>query len=90
MAEEEYNWLDDAFDESKPDPLERKSDASGDDDYDWIDDAFDEGKEDPLAKKGMTGCSRLAVVLALIGVVAVLALTFFIVLNPIASVVAGA
>jgi len=75
MAEEEYNWLDDAFDESKPDPLERKSDASGD---------------DPLAKKGMTGCSRLAVVLALIGVVAVLALTFFIVLNPIASVVAGA
>ena len=43
-----------------------------------------------LAKKGMTGCSRLAVVLALIGVVAVLALTFFIVLNPIASVVAGA
>lgn len=80
MPKEEYDWLDDAFDDNKQDPLARKgkgakpasSDAgSAPKDYDWIDDAFDDSKEDPLAQKGMTGCSRLAVLICAIIVVGI-------------------
>ena len=43
--------------------------ASKDEQYDWIDDAFNESKEDPLAAQGMTGCSSLVVVIAVLLVV---------------------
>ena len=48
------------------------------DEYDWIDDAFNETKQDPLEMKGMTGCSSLSVLIAAIGIIAVLELLAFV------------
>ena len=56
--------------------MQRGSDAR----YDWIDDAFDDSKQDPLASRGMTGCSCLSVLIAGIGVAAILALVAYLAL----------
>ena len=63
------------FDETGWDSPEGEPPREGDDEgrsYDWIDDAFDDSKPDPLAAKGMTGCSRLAVVLCVIAAAAII------------------
>ena len=72
MAGGEYDWIDDAFDDAKPDPLAKKTELEAQGEYDWIDDAFDDSKTDPLQAKGMTGCSSLAVLAGCIAVVVIL------------------
>lgn len=87
---EEYDWIDDAFDDAKPDPLAKKSEVAAGKGYDWIDDAFDESKEDPLAHKGMTGCSGAALIICVIIVILVVGFFVLSTFTPLAAVLANA
>lgn len=89
VARDEYDWIDDAFNDAKPDPASKGRDVAAHADYDWIDDAFDDSKQDPLAGKGMTGCSSLAVLLCGIAVVLILCFAGFAAFNTYAAISAA-
>ena len=78
MKSDDYDWIDDAFDESKPDPLAKGKEQARNREYDWLDDAFDDSKPDPLARKGMTGCSSRALLIGVLVLMAVIAWVVFV------------
>ena len=85
MARDEYDWIDDAFDDAKPDPLAKAREIGRSAEYDWIDDAFDETKQDPLARKGMTGCSSRALLVGVLVLMVAIVWVVFVV-APLATI----
>ena len=85
MARDEYDWIDDAFDDAKPDPLAKGGEIERNTEYDWIDDAFDETKQDPLARKGMTGCSSRALLVGVLVLMVAIVWVVFVV-APLATI----